>query len=364
MKRLTRKSRAPAALNIIIPLFFAFLLGAVFTYIAGYHPMEVYGLIVKSAFTTKGGWMHTLGFACPIVLTGIATAFAFKCGLWNIGVEGQLYCGAFVAAMVGAGYMGADALPAGLHMPAALIAGVIAGALFALIPALLKAYLNIDVVVTTIMLNNIAIEFTEFLTKAFFQGDSTYDATDTIMKTAEIPKIISKYRVTYAIFIAIAVVLVVWFVQKRTSFGFEVSAIGRQLEFSEAVGMRVRRKVIIIFLISGAIAGIAGATEVLGVNKNFMPFFSTNPGLGWQGYYVAVLAHNDPLAVFLIAILFGGFRYGSIAAQSRLGVPLDLLNIIQGSLIMFYSIKYIKENTKFFDGMLSRLRVNGGKKNA
>ena len=141
-----------------------------------------------------------------------------------------------------------------------------------------------------------------------------------------------------------AIVLVVWFVSRRTSFGYEISAIGRQLEFSEAVGMRVRKKIVLIFLISGAIAGVAGATEVLGVNKNFMPNFSTNPGLGWQGYYVAVLAHNNPLAVLLIAIIFGGFRYGSIAVQSKLGVPLDLLNIIQGALILFYSIKYFHEN--------------------
>ena len=155
--------------------------------------------------------------------------------------------------------------------------------LYAAIPALLKAYLNANVVVTTIMLNYIAIELTEFLTKAFFQGDQSYDSTYAIQETAEIPKIMSRYRVSYAIFLAVAIVLVVWFVSRRTSFGYEISAIGRQLEFSEAVGMRVRKKIVLIFLISGAIAGVAGATEVLGVNKNFMPNFSTNPGLGWQG---------------------------------------------------------------------------------
>ena len=313
------KRRSIPVLNAVIPLAFAFALGAIFTMIAGYNPLTVYGLILKTAFTSGGGWMQTLGFACPIILTGIATAFAFQSGLWNIGVEGQLYFGAFAAALVGAGYFGLDCIPVGLQMP-------------------------LSVVVTTIMLNYIAIELTEFLTKAFFQGDQSYDSTYAIQETAEIPKIMSRYRVSYAIFLAVAIVLVVWFVSRRTSFGYEISAIGRQLEFSEAVGMRVRKKIVLIFLISGAIAGVTGATEVLGVNKNFMPNFSTNPGLGWQGYYVAVLAHNNPLAVLLIAIIFGGFRYGSIAVQSKLGVPLDLLNIIQGALILFYSIKYFHEN--------------------
>lgn len=338
------KRRSIPVLNAVIPLAFAFALGAIFTMIAGYNPLTVYGLILKTAFTSGGGWMQTLGFACPIILTGIATAFAFQSGLWNIGVEGQLYFGAFAAALVGAGYFGLDCIPVGLQMPLSVLAGILAGMLYAAIPALLKAYLNANVVVTTIMLNYIAIELTEFLTKAFFQGDQSYDSTYAIQETAEIPKIMSRYRVSYAIFLAVAIVLVVWFVSRRTSFGYEISAIGRQLEFSEAVGMRVRKKIVLIFLISGAIAGVAGATEVLGVNKNFMPNFSTNPGLGWQGYYVAVLAHNNPLAVLLIAIIFGGFRYGSIAVQSKLGVPLDLLNIIQGALILFYSIKYFHEN--------------------
>ena len=165
------KRRSIPVLNAVIPLAFAFALGAIFTMIAGYNPLTVYGLILKTAFTSGGGWMQTLGFACPIILTGIATAFAFQSGLWNIGVEGQLYFGAFAAALVGAGYFGLDCIPVGLQMPLSVLAGILAGMLYAAIPALLKAYLNANVVVTTIMLNYIANELTEFLTKAFFQGD-------------------------------------------------------------------------------------------------------------------------------------------------------------------------------------------------
>lgn len=347
--------QAKAVLNVLIPLIFAFSVGAIFTLIIGYSPFKVYGLIIKNGFGSFGGWMQTLGFATPLMLTGIATAFAFKSGLWNIGVEGQLYMGAIAAAVVGGGYYFFDKLPGILHLIVAILMGALFGMLYAAIPALLKAFLSINEVVTTIMLNYAAIYFTTYLVKGHYQGSETYDSTEAVMPSAIIPKLMTKYRVTFALFLAIAIILIVWFVVKKTKFGYEISAIGRQLEFSEAAGMRVKKKIILIFLVSGAIAGIAGATEILGVNKNFTPNFSTNPGLGWQGYFIAVLSKQNPIAVLIIAILFGGFRYGSIAVQSTMGIPLDLLNIIQGSLIIFYSIQYLDENKQYFKKFKERI---------
>lgn len=360
MDRAKLKKHAVSLLNIVIPLLFAFGVGAIFALIIGYNPLKVYGMIIKAAFGTGGGWMQTLGFACPIIMTGIATAFAFKAGLWNIGVEGQLYIGAMAAALVGGGYYFFGDLPSFLHLPLALLMGMVFGALFALIPAMLKAYLSINEVVTTIMLNYVAIDFTTYLVKAWYQGDQSYDSTYNVMESALIPKLISKYRLTFAIFIAVLIVFIIWFVLRKTRFGYEIGAIGRQLEFSEAAGMRVKRKIIQVFLVSGAIAGIAGATEILGVNKNFTPEFSTNPGLGWQGYFVAVLAKDNPIAVLIVAIIFGGFRYGSIATQSKTGVPLDLLNIIQGALIMFFAIQYVSDNFEWFKKRREKRLAKGG----
>lgn len=338
--------RVCSVLNVIIPLFFAFLVGAIFALIAGYNPITVYGTILAKGFGSIGGIMQSLGFATPLIMTGIATAFAFKSGIWNIGVEGQLYMGAMATALIGGGYFGIN-LPAGMHVVVALLAGALLGMLFACIPAALKAFLGVNEVVTTIMLNFAATYFTTYLVKCQFQGSATYDSTESILSTAIIPKLDPRYRVTYALFLAIAIVMVIWFVSKRTKFGYEISAIGRQLEFSEAAGMRVKKKIFIMFIISGAIAGLAGGSEMLGVNKQFTPNFSTNPGLGWQGYFICVLSQQNPLAVLIIAIIFGGFRYGSIALQSQIGLPLDLLNIIQGSLILFYSIQYLVPGKKY-----------------
>jgi ABC-type uncharacterized transport system permease subunit len=335
--------------NKIIPLICAFVVGAIFCLIIGYNPVEVYGLVINGGFGSFGNLMFTLGFACPIIMTGLATAFSFKAGVWNIGIEGQLYMGAYAAALIGAGYYGMDTIPSYLQIPLALLGGALAGMLYGLIPAVLKAYLNINVVVTTIMMNYIAIALTRFMCKAFHQGNESYDSTFQIMETATIPKIINKYRVTYAIFIALAISMIIIFIVYKTRLGFEISSVGRQFEFSAAVGMRAKSKIMIVFMISGAIAGIAGATEVLGVNKNFMPNFSANPGLGWEGYFVAVLSNNNPIAVIIVAILFGGFRYGSISAQSKIGLPLDLLNIVKSTLILFYAIKYIGGGSKIFN---------------
>ena len=335
--------RMGSIINIIIPVFLAFLVGAIFALIAGYNPFEVYFKIFAEGFGSLGGFMQSLGFATPLMLTGVATAFAFKSGIWNIGVEGQLYMGAMATALIGGGYFGIRdmGLPSYVVIPLALFAGVFFGTLFACIPAALKAYLGINEVVTTIMLNYAATYFTTYLVKCHFQGSATYDATEMIMPSAVISKLNPSYRVTWAIFLAIAIVLVIWFIQSKTKFGYEINAIGRQLEFSEAAGMRVKKKIFIMFMISGAIAGLAGGTEMLGVNKQFTPEFSTNPGLGWQGYYICVLSRQNPIAILIIAIIFGAFRYGSIALQSQIGLPLDLLNIIQGVLILFFSIQYL-----------------------
>lgn len=357
MSTVKSRSRIYAVLNVLLPLFFAFLVGAVFTIIIGYNPLVVYTEIIKNAFGSMTGWMQTLGFATPLIMTGIATAFCFKAGLWNIGVEGQLYMGAMGAAIVGGGYFFFDKLPAGLHMVIAILVGALCGLIYAAIPALMKAYLSVNEVVTTIMLNYAATYFTAYLVKAHFQGSQTFDATEEVMAGAAIPKFLSRYRVTWAVILAVVIVLVIWFVEARTKFGYEISAIGRQLEFSEAAGMRVKKKILIIFLISGAIAGTAGATEILGVNKYFIPNFSTNPGLGWQGYFICVLSKHNPLAVLIIALIFGGFRYGSITVQSSMGIPLDLVNIIQGALIIFYSIQYVSDNTKIFKRMTAKLEA-------
>jgi simple sugar transport system permease protein len=357
MKKL--KNFLIATFNVLLPLILALLV--VFILIIGKKPLDVYGFIVNSAFFKFDGLMNTLGFAAPLIMTGIATALSYTANVYNMGIEGQLYMGAWFATYIGFTFQG---LPPGLHIPLCLLGGMIAGMLYSLIPAIFKAYFRINEVVVTIMLNSVATIFTTYLTNGPFKDNVGYSATYAINKSAQLSRLFPKYRLTTSIFIALAILAMVWFVLRRTRFGYEIKAIGKQREFSDAVGMNVRRKTIIVFLIGGAIAGIAGATEMMGVNIRFTPNFSTNPGLGWDGQAVCLLANRNPLGVLITAILFGAFKFGGISLQAKLGVPSDLINIIQSTLILFLSARYINKETKVFERIGEKLKRPHQKKEA
>lgn len=211
------------------------------------------------------------------------------------------------------------------------------------------------------MLNSIATQVTGFLTQSYLGTGDAYAHTEFIEQTARLAKLNSKYRCTTAIFIALAIWLVLYFILKKTKFGYEIDCIGKQWEFADAVGMHVSRKIVVIFVVGGALAGIAGATEILGVNYNFVNTFSANPGIGWDGFFVCILAGSNPVGILLFSIVFGALRYGALAAQTGLGVPLDLINIIKSTLVLFMAIKLIGNNREaiadFFGHIFHRSAV-------
>lgn len=252
-------------------------------------------------------------------------------------------------------------VPTALHVTLCLLIGAAFGAVYALIPGLLKAKLRVNEVVTTVMLNSIATQVTGFLTQSYLGTGDAYAHTEFIEQTARLAKLNSKYRCTTAIFIALAIWLILYFILKKTKFGYEIDCIGKQWEFADAVGMHVSRKIVVIFVVGGALAGIAGATEILGVNYNFVNTFSANPGIGWDGFFVCILAGSNPVGILLFSIVFGALRYGALAAQTGLGVPLDLINIIKSTLVLFMAIKLIGNNREaiadFFGHIFHRSAV-------
>lgn len=339
--------------NIAIPLIFAFAVGSIFSLICGCNPFTLYGYIIKKGFFSRGGLLNTLGYATPILITGMATALSMRAGIFNMGIEGQVFVGAFVSAL--AGYM-IKGLPPFLHVTVCLLVGAGCASLFALIPGLLKAKLRVNEVVTTVMLNSIAIQVCGFLTQSYLSTGDAYAHTEFILESARLSQIDGRYRCTTAIFLALAIWLVLYFVLKKTKFGYEIDCIGKQWEFSDAVGMRVSRKIVLIFALGGALAGIAGATEILGVNYNFVSSFSANPGIGWDGFYVCILAGSNPVGILIYSVVFGALRYGALAAQTGLGVPLDLINIIKSTLILFMAVKIVSVNRDRIRGFFGGLR--------
>jgi len=353
------RKKCNAVWDTIIPLFFAFIVGSIFSLICKCSPIKLYSFILKKAFMSYGGILNTLGYATPIIMTGIATAFSIKAGIWNMGIEGQVFAGAFVSAL--AGYM-IKGLPSFLHVTICLLIGAVVGALYALIPGILKAKLRINEVVTTVMLNSIATTVTGFLTQSYFGTGDAYAHTEFILETARLAKISSRYRSTTALFIAVVIWAILFFVLKKTKFGYEVSCIGKQLEFSDAVGMHVAKKIIIIFIIGGAIAGIAGTTEILGANYNFVNTFSANPGIGWDGFFACILAGSNPIGIMIYSIVFGALRYGALAAQTGLGVPLDLINVIKSALVLFMAIKLVSTHGDSIKEFFRKLVTKKGDK--
>ena len=210
-----------AAGDVLVPLLFAFGVGSIFSLICGCNPFTLYSYIIKKAFFSVGGLLNTLGYTTPIIITGMATALSIRANMYNMGIEGQVFLGAFTAAL--AGYM-IKGVPTALHVTLCLLIGAAFGAVYALIPGLLKAKLRVNEVVTTVMLNSIATQVTGFLTQSYLGTGDAYAHTEFIEQTARLAKLNSKYRCTTAIFIALAIWLILYFILKKSAMRLTASA--------------------------------------------------------------------------------------------------------------------------------------------
>jgi len=336
----------------LIPVFLAFLVGAIFLIFSGHNPLEAYGALFEGALIGKSNLLNTLFSATPLMFTGIATAVAFRANIFNMGVEGQLYLGAFAAAYVGFTFHG---LPPVVHVSLCLLAALAAGALYALIPGLLKGFLNANEMVVTIMLNYVATLLTGYLASYPFKAKGVgFAATDLIEKSAELPRFSKMTQLNYSFVIALVVVLLAYVLFKKTKLGYEIDAIGKNGNFAEAVGMNVAKKTVLIMIISGMIASLAGAGEVLGVHHRFISDFS--PGYGWDGLTIALLGSNHPAGVLVAALFFGMLKNGGSSMELVVGVPRSLIDVIQGLIIFFLAVDFIAKRFGLFQTILARFR--------
>lgn len=273
----------------------------------------------------------TLVRATPLIFTGLGVTLAFRAGVWNIGAEGQLLAGATAAAVValaGASVLGIATLPA------ALLAGAAAGAFWAGIAALLRQRYGVLEVISTIMLNFLAVYLVGYLVRGPLQEPThIYPQTSAIAAVAQMPRILAGARLHWGLVLALAAAPAMWWALGRTAVGFRVRAVGANAEAAESAGKidvaRVRSGA---FLVSGAFAGVAGAVELTGVT--FALYENISPGYGFTAIAVALLARLDPLAVVLTAVLFGGLESGALAMQRDAGIPAVTVAIVEGALIL------------------------------
>ena len=284
---------------------------------------------VKAAF---GPLSETIVSATPLIFTGLSVALAFRVGLFNIGAEGQLYIGALFAVIVGFSFVG---LPWFIHLPLAVLAGFLGGALWGFIPGILKARTGAHEVIVTIMLNFVAYNLINWALKtAFVQREGRPDPISKIVEPgAWLVPIIPGLRAHWGIVIAIVAAIAVSWLLFRSTKGFEFRAVGFNPRAARYAGMSISWSIVLSMAIAGGLAGLAGASVMLGGSKTLSPGFS--PGYGFDGIVVALVGANRPLGVVAAAFLFGALRAGATPMQATTGTPIDIVVIIQALVIMF-----------------------------
>jgi ABC-type uncharacterized transport system permease subunit len=273
---------------------------------------------------------ESLTASSPYIITGLAVAVGFKCGLFNIGVEGQFLMGSLAAAWVGYTFR----LPLAIHLPLALVGGIIGGAIWAAIPGYLKAATGAHEVVNTIMMNYIAFRLSDWLLNGPMMATGYRPVTPVVEQTAALPRLFADpLRFNIGFFLALLIAVFVYWLLFKTTIGFEIRAVGTNPNAAKYAGMNVTRNFILTMVISGGLAGLAGAVQVLGTDLWVGMGFSA--GYGFDSLAVALLGNSHPLGVVLAALLFGTMRNGARNMQSMAGIPIDIVSIIQGLVIIF-----------------------------
>jgi len=308
----------------------AFLVGALVLIATGYSPIDVYSALIMGAFGDVYGVGQTLTQATPIIFTALAFLFSYKSGLFNIGAEGQLIMGGFAAAIVGISFSG---LPAPLHILLAVLAGALAGGVWGFLPAILKARFGAHEVITTMMFTYIATYLTSYLVNYPFKAPGWVAQTVPIADSAQLPRILPPTQLSVSILVAVAMAAVIYYILQKTTLGYEVRASGLNPSAAENGGINVKRTMVLALILGGALAGIGGAGEILGVHNRFIQGFS--PGYGFDGIAVALVGGLNPIGVLLAAILFGALRSGGMLMTRATHVPLDIVVILQALVIIF-----------------------------
>jgi ABC-type uncharacterized transport system permease subunit len=325
--RLERRSETPLSLQILVPIaavVVTLTICAGLVKLAGADVLEAYKLLLFSTFQSGYDIEDTLVKAAPLLLTGLAVVVAFRAKFWNIGAEGQLMAGAVAACFIGERLF----LPAFSLVPLMVIGAALFGALWALLPALLKVRLKVDDVVTTLLLNFIMLYgVTALLEGPWRDPKSGYPNAPSIRPEAEFP-ILFGYTVHLGILIAFVAALATWWMLSRTTLGFAIRAVGHNPEAANYAGMKVGRTIVIAALISGALAGLAGAGEVGGVRYQVTSDLSS--GYGYAGIVIATLAELNPLGAIPAALFFAIIFNGAGTMARATGVPIYLADVIQG----------------------------------
>jgi simple sugar transport system permease protein len=345
----------------LIAVLAAFVVGGILVLLVGDNPIQTYALLIGSALSWPDGIGYTLFYATPLIFTGLAVLVAFRCGLLNIGAEGQLYMAAFATAWVG---ITLAHLPAWVLLPLCFLAAVLAGAVWGAIPGILKARFGSHEVINTIMLNFVAIAIVSYFTQYHYKmpGDPILQTTP-IGAGAHIPRLgrfipgfPERIPLNLAFVFALIACLLVYVFLWRTKWGYEIRATGSNPSAAEYGGISIRRQIVLAMAVSGALAGMVAVNEVLGYRYRYYDGFSAN--YGFTGIAVALLGRNHPAGVLLAAMLFGMMIRGGIFVDAFTNnVTKDLVDVLQGIVILFVAAEAMFRGPFAKYGLLKRSKI-------
>lgn len=318
-------------MNVLIPILavlIAFVIGGIIMACLGTNPFSAYAALFEGAFGSSSMIAQTLVIACPLMFTALAAAFAYKCGVFNLGGEGQFVMGAVASIFV--------ALKSGLHgaggILLSLLCGAIAGGIWAAIPGILKIKRGLNEMIVSIMLNYVAVLFMSYVYTDVLR-DGSIPQTSEIDDSLKLAVLWGDFRVHVGVLIAVALGILLAYILYKTSYGFKVRAVGMNQVATRMNGYRVKAIILSSFVLSGAVAGLGGSIELHGKQYRLLSGFGD--GFGFDGVAIALIAQLNPAASLIVAFLFAVLRKGSNALQVTMGVPTAIVEIIQALIIIF-----------------------------
>lgn len=349
-----RNALAQEVLVPVLAVITGLIVGALVILASGENPLVAYGALFAGSFGTPAAYIEgfkvlfatgdnaalikaiypfteSLVTATPYIFAGLSVALGFRCGLFNIGAEGQFFIGALCSAFVGYSLKG---LPMIVHLPLALMGGALGGAVWGMIPGYLKARFGAHEVVNTIMMNWIAFRLSDWLLNGPMKAPGFRPITPTVEVSAELPRFFpDPLRFNLGFFIALVVAYLVYWFLFKTTIGFEIRSVGANPDAAKYAGMNIVRNFVLVMFLAGGLAGLAGASQVLGVDHWVGQGFSA--GYGFDAIALALLGKSHPAGVVLAALLFGFLRSGATDMMSIARIPIDIISIIQGMVIVF-----------------------------
>ena len=318
-----------------VAVLIALAIGAVIIMLIDESPIKVFMTLMRGAFGDQAKIAGTFLQTTPILICGIAACIGLRGGMFNVGIEGQLFLGGFAAAWVGF----AMPLPPGLHVVVAMTVAVIAGAAWVSIPAFFRVRYGTNEVVSTILSNYVAVLLTSYLTIFLFKRPGGWSETPPILATAYLPELFAFSRLNWGLIIGLALALFVAWFFRHTAKGYSISMVGSAPKFAEYGGIDVKRQGFLVLLASGAVGGLAGGIETLGVHHRFMEGFA--PGFGFDGLIAALLANGSPIGTIVTALFFGALRNGSLLLETDTNASREIITVIQALIILSVSAQVL-----------------------